>query len=65
MLSFMNNAEKKQFVENLNNRGVKNELDLERLLDKWKNEALNPKIKVERTYKQTIKPRNVEVIHTR
>lgn len=65
MLAFMSGQEKKKLAENLNSKGVSNSLSWERLLDKWKNEALNPQISIERTYKQTKKTHEVEVYRSR
>ncbi len=65
MISFMNNSEKKKLSESFFQIGVRNSLDLERLLDKWKNEALNPGIEVEHSYRRTVKSRNVEVFRGR
>lgn len=65
MLAFMSGGERKKLAAGLSSIGVTDGNSWEHLLDKWKNEALNPEIKVERTYKQTIKPRKVEVLHTR
>lgn len=65
MLSFMDNAEKRRLSESFSQLGVRSSLDLERLLDRWKAEALNPEIVNERTYARTVKTRNVEVSHTR
>ena len=65
MLAFMSGSERKKLAGGLSSIGVTNSLAWEHLLDKWKDEALNPKIELERTFKQTIKPRTVEVFHTR
>lgn len=65
MLAFMSGSEKKKFAESLNSRGVTDSMSWERLLDKWKNEALNPQISYERTYRQTKKTREVEVFRSR
>lgn len=65
MLAFMSGSERKKLAGGLSSIGVTNSLAWEHLLDKWKDEALNPKIEVERSYKKTIKPRIVEVFHTR
>lgn len=65
MLAFMSGTEKKIFASDLNSRGVNDSLSWERLLDKWKNEALNPQISYERTYRQTKKTHEVEVFRSR
>ena len=65
MLAFMNSGERKKLARDLSLMGVTNSMAWEHLLDKWKNEALNPEIKVKRTYRQEIKPQKVEVIHSR
>lgn len=65
MLSFMDNAEKRKLSESFSQLGVRNSLDLERLLDRWKAEALKPEIVKERTYARTVKTRNAEVLHVR
>lgn len=61
MLSFMEVSEKKKLSESLTTRGVRDSYDLERLLDKWKNEALNPEYRIERSKKKTIKEKSVEI----
>lgn len=65
MLAFMSRSEIHKLGHGLNSIGVRNELDWERLLSKWKEEALNPNITLERTYKRTVKPRSVDVLHLR
>lgn len=61
MISFMDNSEKKKLSDSFGQHGVRNSGDLERLLSKWKKEALNPEIAIERTYKRTRKSYSVEV----
>lgn len=61
MVSFMSGTEKKNLGESFAQMGVRNNNDLERLLTKWKDEALHPAYKVERTRIQTKKTREVEV----
>ena len=61
MISFMNGVERKRLAETFFHIGVKSQSDLECLLVKWKNEALNPKIETEYSYRRTVKSRNVEV----
>lgn len=61
MISLMSNSEKKKLSQSLTARGVKNEHDLESLLSKWKNEALHPEYKIERTYKKTITTKTIKV----
>ena len=63
MLAFMPGTEKQKLAQNLASIGVKNENDWEHLLDKWKNEALEPDIEI--TYKRTVKPRSIEITHLR
>lgn len=65
MLAFMNGPEKSKLAGSLSSIGVKDSLSWERLLDKWKTEALNPEIEIEHSYKRTIKSRNVEILHSR
>ncbi|WP_149554548.1 hypothetical protein [Treponema pectinovorum] len=62
MLAFMNTSERKKLAGGLSAIGVTNSLAWEHLLDKWKDEALNPKVEIERSYKKTVKPRKVEVL---
>lgn len=64
MLAFMPGLERKKLAGSLSSIGVTNGLAWEHLLDKWKEEALNPEIEVERSYKRTVKPRNIEVLHS-
>lgn len=61
MVSLMSGTEKKNLGESFAQMGVRNNNDLERLLSKWKNEALHPEYKVERTRTQTKKTKEVEV----
>jgi len=49
IISFMGGVERKQLNESLFSRGVKDTASLERLLSKWKDEALHPKKNVEKT----------------
>ena len=65
MLAFMPKSEIHKLGLGLNSIGVRSELDWERLLSKWKEEALNTNIALERTYKRTVKPKGVEVFHSR
>ena len=65
MISFMNGVERKRLAETFFHIGVKSQSDLECLLDRWKNEALNPKIETEYSYRRTVKSRNVEVFRGR
>lgn len=65
MLAFMPGSERKKLAGGLSAIGVTNSLAWERLLDKWKDEALNPKEEREISCKQTIKPKKVEVFRMR
>lgn len=61
MVSLMSGMEKKKLCASFAQMGIKNNNDLESLLSKWKNETLHPEYKIERTYKQTKKTREIEV----
>lgn len=65
MLAFMPVAEKRKLGEGLTRNGITGEGEWERLLEKWKNEALHPEYKIERSYTRTIKSKTVEVLHSR
>ena len=65
MLAFMPKGERAKLADGLSHIGVTNIFEWEHLLDKWKNEALNPEYEIQRTYKQTVKPRTIKIIHTR
>lgn len=65
MLSFMDNMEKEKLSQSFYQLGVRSGGDLERLLDKWKREALNPEISEERSFRRTVKQRKAEVFHVR
>lgn len=65
MLAFMPGSEIKKLGQGLNAIGVRNDVEWEHLLTKWKNEALHPEIVQERNYKKTVKPRTVEIVHSR
>ena len=65
MVKFMPGAEKEKLAVSLKNIGIQNGNDLERLLSKWKNEALNPEYEIERKKKQRTKERTVTIITTR
>ena len=65
MLAFMPKNERAKLADGLSHIGVTNIFEWEHLLDKWKNEALNPEYEIQRTYKQTVKPRTIEIVHTR
>lgn len=61
MISLMDGQEKKKLSESLLTHGVRDSLDFERLLSKWKNEALHPEYVVERTQTKTIKKHDIEI----
>ena len=63
LISNMTSPEKKQLRDSLSTIGVRNDTELETLLNKWTKEIEHPEYKKERTYKQSIKPR--EVLYTR
>lgn len=65
MLAFMPTSEKRKLGASLSQNGIVSEADWERLLSKWKNEAIHPEYKTERTYSQSVKPRRVEIFHSR
>lgn len=65
MLAFMPRSERNKLAQGLGSIGVTNSIAWENLLTKWKNEALNPEIKIEKEYTKTVKTRNVEVLRTR
>lgn len=60
MISLMSGVEKKNLSQSLSGMGVRNSSDMERLLSKWKNEALNPEYRIEREHKRTVRSRTVE-----
>jgi len=55
MIQYMNEHEKETLSASFSQMGVKNSNDLERLLSKWKTEALNPDIVIERKKTQNKK----------
>lgn len=65
MLAFMPTSEKRKLGASLSQNGIVSEADWERLLSKWKNEAIHPEYKMERNYSHSVKPRRVEIFHSR
>lgn len=61
----MSEGEKKSLAKSLKLQGVSSERSLLGLLEKWKAEALNPKLAEERTLKRAVRRRSVEVLHSR
>ena len=62
MLAYMPGLEKAKLSESLSTMGIEDSNGLERLLTKWKNEALHPEYEIERERKKTTKFRNLQII---
>ena len=65
MLTFMAGPEKARLSQSLAGMGIKDSDSLERLLTKWKNEALHPEYEIVRESHKISRERKVEVLHTR
>ncbi len=65
MIAFMPGVEKKKLSESLSTMGVKDSFSLERLLSKWKNEALHPEYEILREKKSYSREKNIEVLRGR
>ena len=65
MLSLMSGADKNEFAINLNNMGIKNVYSFERLLSKWKYEALNPEYEIIRNTYRRKKEKNIDILRSR
>lgn len=61
IVSFMPGIEKQKLGASFAQMGIQNDNDLEKLLSRWKNEALHPEVIEQRSYKNTVKNRDIEV----
>lgn len=65
MLKYMSGTEKSKLAASLKGMGIKDPVSFERLLSKWKSEALHPEYVIERESHKKVREKTVSILRSR